>query len=65
MQGQLALVRLEQCNLIIYTRMGNQQYLLNLTKNCGSNCWEAIEVLWEHMVPELLSRKIDEEVTHA
>ena len=31
----------------------------------GANGGEAIKVLWEHMVPELLSRKIHEEVTHA
>ena len=31
----------------------------------GANGGEAIKVLWEYMVPELLSRKIREEVTHA
>lgn len=65
MQGQLALARLEQCNLIIYTLKG----ILVAPVKFDKELWDKMvgklsKFFLEHMVPELHSGKILEEVTH-
>lgn len=46
MQGQLALARLEQCNLIIYTLKGILVVPVKLDKELWENGGEAIKVLF-------------------
>lgn len=64
-QGQLALARLEQCNLIMYTLKG----ILVVPVKFDKELWDKMvgklsKFFLEHMVPEILSGKILEEVTH-
>lgn len=65
MQGQLALARLEQCNLIIYTLKGILVVPVKFDKELWDKMVEKLSKFFlEHMVPEILSGKILEEVTH-